>query len=150
MPSGAIVIGRDEIATLIPHAGAMCLLDRVIHWSATSIGCLSRRHMAQDNPLRSRARLGVVCGIEFAAQAMALHGRLCAGVAETPRHGYLASVRQVTCRCDRLDSFATDLTIEAERLAGDERQAMYQFALRCNDVELLSGRAAVVLEARWP
>lgn len=141
-----MVIGRDKIATLIPHAGAMCLLDRVVHWSATSIRCLSRRHMAEDNPLRSRARLGAICGVEFAAQAMALHGRLCAGLADASRHGYLASVRQVTCRCDRLDAYATDLTIEAERLAGDERQAMYQFALRCNEVELLSGRAAVVME----
>src|SRR5260221_1809051 len=143
MPSGAIVIGRDEIATLIPHAGAMCLLDRVIHWSATSIGCLSRRHMAQDNPLRSRARLGVVCGIAFAAQAMALHGRLCAGVAQTPRHGYLASVRQVTCRCDRLDSFATALPIEPGRLPGAARQATYRFALRLTEVALLGGPAAV-------
>jgi predicted hotdog family 3-hydroxylacyl-ACP dehydratase len=142
-----MVIGRDEIAALIPHAGEMCLLDGVIDWSATSIRCLSRRHMAEDNPLRSHARLGAVCGIEFAAQAMALHGSLCAGGADRPPHGYLASVRQVTCRCDRLDRFATDLTIEAERLAGDERQAMYRFALRCADIELLSGRAAVVMEA---
>jgi len=141
-----MLIGREKIATLIPHAGAMCLLDEIIHWSPTSIRCLSRQHMAPNNPLRSRARLGAVCGIEFAAQAMALHGRLCAGVADTPRHGYLASVRQVTCRYDRLDPFATDLAIEAERLAGDERQAIYRFALRCNDVELLSGRAAVVME----
>ena len=62
-----------------------------------------------------------------------------------PRHGYLASLRQLTCRCERLDLIAADLVIDAERLAGDERQAMYQFTLRCDGTELVSGRAAVVL-----
>jgi predicted hotdog family 3-hydroxylacyl-ACP dehydratase len=142
------VIGRDEIARLIPHAGTMCLIERVIDWTPASIRCLSLRHRAADSPLRSHGRLGALCGVEFAAQAMALHGRLCAGVAATPRQGYLASLRQVDCRCDSLDRFAADLIIEAEILAGDERQAMYRFALRCDDFELLSGRAAVVMNVR--
>ena len=34
---------KAEIAALIPHAGAMCLLDRVVHWDAEKIRCTSRR-----------------------------------------------------------------------------------------------------------
>jgi predicted hotdog family 3-hydroxylacyl-ACP dehydratase len=140
------MISRDKIAALIPHAGRMCLLDRVIEWSPTAIRCVSQQHHAPDNPLRSHGRLGAACGVEFAAQAMALHGRLCAAATDAPRHGYLASLRQLTCRCGRLDLIAADLVIDAERLAGDERQAMYQFTLRGDGTELVSGRAAVVLE----
>jgi predicted hotdog family 3-hydroxylacyl-ACP dehydratase len=145
-----MVIGRDEIAGLIPHAGRMCLLDRVIRWSPAAICCVSRQHGAPDNPLRSHDRLGAACGVEFAAQAMALHGRLCAGGSEAPRHGYLASLRQLACRCERLDLCAGELIIDAERVAGDERQALYRFTLRCDDRELVSGRAAVVIAAGAP
>jgi predicted hotdog family 3-hydroxylacyl-ACP dehydratase len=142
-----MMIGRAGIAALIPHSGRMCLLDAVMQWTPTSIRCVSRQHRALDNPLRSHGRLGAVCGVEFAAQAMALHGRLCAGSADAPRHGYLASLRQLACRCDRLDLFAGELIIDAERLAGDERQALYQLMLSCDDCELVSGRAAVIMEA---
>ena len=35
-------------------------------------------HRAADNPLRAHGRLGAACGIEYAAQAMAVHGALLA------------------------------------------------------------------------
>ena len=49
------------------------------------------------NPLRAHDRLSAACGIEYAAQAMAVHGALCAGLdgQQTPRNGLLASVRGV-------------------------------------------------------
>jgi len=145
--AGDIAMERDEIARLIPHAGAMCLLDRVLRWDAASIRCLTERHRDADNPLRSHGRLGALSGVEFAAQAMALHGRLAAGGATAPRHGLLVSLRQVTCRRDRLDDIDGEIVVEAERLAGGGSDAIYRFALRAADVELLSGRAAVMLDA---
>ncbi|HEX6842906.1 MAG TPA: beta-ketoacyl synthase chain length factor [Stellaceae bacterium] len=146
-PDGGAATERDDIARLIPHAGAMCLLDRVLDWDAASIRCVTRRHRDEDNPLRSHGRLGVLSGVEFAAQAMALHGRLTAGNAPAPRHGLLVSLRQVVCRCDRLDGIDGEIVVEAERLAGGGSDALYRFALRAGDVELLSGRAAVMLNA---
>jgi len=140
------MIGRDEIATLIPHAGTMCLLDEILRWDETSIRCRSARHRALDNPMRHAGRLGVLCGIEFAAQAMAAHGRLAGGVGRRPQAGYLASLRDVKCRADRLDMLAGDLLIDAERLMGDAQQVIYQFSLSADGAELLSGRAAVVLD----
>jgi predicted hotdog family 3-hydroxylacyl-ACP dehydratase len=144
---GVATVERDDIARLIPHAGAMCLLDRVLHWDAASIRCVTRRHRDADNPLRRHGRLGALSGIEFAAQAMALHGRLIAGNAPAPRHGLLVSLRQVECRCDRLDNIDGEIVIKAERLAGGESDALYRFALSAGDGELLSGRAAVMLDA---
>jgi len=140
------MIGREEIATLIPHAGAMCLLDEVLRWDETSIRCRSGRHRAADNPMRSAGRLGVLCGIEFAAQAMAAHGRLAGGIGRRPQAGYLASLRDVQCRIDRLDLLTDDLVIDAERLMGDAQQVIYRFSLASDGAELLSGRAAVVLD----
>ena len=35
---------RAKIAGLIPHAGAMCLLDGVVQWDANRISCVSRSY----------------------------------------------------------------------------------------------------------
>lgn len=140
-----MMIGRTEIATLIPHAGTMCLLDGVLNWDQVSIRCISRRHRAEDNPLRRAGRLNAICGLEFAAQAMAVHGRLSGGVSQRPQAGYLVSVRDVKCQQGRLDLLEPDLVIAAELLMGDEQRVIYQFALDCSGNEVLSGRAAVVL-----
>jgi predicted hotdog family 3-hydroxylacyl-ACP dehydratase len=54
----------------------MCLLDRVVHWDSQRIHCRASSHRSADNPLRSRDQLSAACGIEYAAQAMAVHGAL--------------------------------------------------------------------------
>ena len=132
---------------MIPHAGRMCLLDEVAQWNEAAIRCVSRSHRDRDNPLRAGAELPALCGIEYAAQAMAVHGRLSAAVAETPRAGYIASVSDVVCRATRLDDLEQDLVIDAERLAGDRERVLYRFVLSAGGTELLRGQAAVVLDA---
>jgi predicted hotdog family 3-hydroxylacyl-ACP dehydratase len=142
-----ILIDRLEIASMIPHAGTMCLLDGVLRWDAESVLCLSRCYGNSDNPMRRRdGVLGASCGIEIAAQAMAVHGRLVAGPAARPSQGYLASVRDVLLHTDRLDEVPGDLMIEAKLLMGDMAGASYLFTLVRNGIELLSGRAVVLLE----
>jgi predicted hotdog family 3-hydroxylacyl-ACP dehydratase len=142
-----VPLSRAEIAALVPHAGRMCLLHEVLEWNAASIRCVSRSHRDADNPLRAGAGLPALCGIEYAAQAMAVHGALSAAVRERPRAGYLASVSDVVCQAERLDDLAQDLLIEAERLAGDGERVLYRFALFAGGTELLRGQAAVVLSA---
>jgi predicted hotdog family 3-hydroxylacyl-ACP dehydratase len=140
------VIDRDEIARLIPHAGAMCLLDRVEAWDAGMIRCRASSHRDAGNPLAVEGRLGAACGVEYAAQAMALHGGLTGVVDGRPRSGYLASLRALSLAVDRLDDLAGDLVIEAERLAGEGASVSYGFRVSHDGVLLLSGRAAVILE----
>jgi len=140
-------IDQGRIRELIPHAGAMCLLDRVLFWDAVRIRCASGSHHRADNPLRHASRLRAICGIEYAAQAMALHGALGASQRRLPRAGYLVSVRAVVCPAVELDCQPGELTVEAERVLGDHDQAVYAFAVRADRVELLSGRATVVLDA---
>jgi predicted hotdog family 3-hydroxylacyl-ACP dehydratase len=143
------IIERDEILTMIPHAGAMCLLDAVLDWNEHSVRCLSRRYRQQDNPLRrADGVLGAACGIEIAAQAMAVQGRLASGADGRPSGGgYLASLRDVRLHVSRLEAVDGDLIIEAERLMGDARGASYRFTLTAKGIELLSGRATVLFGA---
>ena len=132
---------------MIPHAGAMCLLDGVVSWDENRIRCVSRSHLDTGNPLRAGGRLPAVCGIEYAAQAMAVHGGLAGKTRGRPRAGYLASVRGVTCRRERLDDLDGSLFVEAVRVLGDEARVIYEFRLWVGETEVLSGRAAVVLDA---
>jgi predicted hotdog family 3-hydroxylacyl-ACP dehydratase len=143
-------LGKQWIARRIPQQGSMCLLDEVTWWDAGRILCRAGSHHNPGNPLRAHGRLATVCGIEFAAQAMAVHGVLTAGAdasAMRPRMGFLVSVRGVEMLVDRLDDIAADLEVEAERLAGDGNHILYTFAIRAEGRLLLSGRAAVVLDA---
>ena len=122
------------------------MLDGVLEWDANRIVCVSRSHHAGDNPLRKDGQLPAVCGIEYAAQAMAVHGGLAGQLAGRPRAGYLANLRDVECRRSRLDDVQGDLVVEAEQLAGDGAHVIYRFKLGVGAVEVLSGQALVVLD----
>lgn len=135
------------IAAHIPHQGAMCLLERVEAWSEEGLRCTASSHRALDNPLRAEGRLGAACGIEYAAQAMAVHGALLAQTGSRPQQGYLASVRGAELQVERLDDIGADLDIQVERLSGDDNNVLYQFSVSAAGRELLSGRGAVILDA---
>lgn len=143
---------RGWIESHIPHSGRMCLLDEVLEWESDRIRCASGGHRAADHPLRAHGRLGIACGIEIAAQTMAVHGMLSAGESSRrPRAGLLAGVRGVRMYTARLDAAAADVICAATRMAGDEGTALYEFDLSSAGSILMRGRATVVLDAdhRW-
>jgi predicted hotdog family 3-hydroxylacyl-ACP dehydratase len=140
-------LDRAAIAARIPHQGAMCLLEAVSDCSEAAISCRAVSHRDPANPLRAGGRLGAANGIEYAAQAMALHGALLAADDAGPRQGYLASVRGVQLHVDRLDDLPGDLLVRAERLSGDAANILYVFTVHHGERCLLEGRAAVVLDA---
>ena len=135
-----------DIASLIPHAGSMCLLDRVADWSDDTITCLATSHLDPANPLRSRGRLPTVAGIEYALQAAAVHGALRGGEPQPP--GYLASLRMSELGAGRLDDPALGtLTAHARREHGDRNGLLYTIRLAAEDGRtLLAGRAAIILQ----
>ena len=142
------MLDHAGIAARIPHAGTMCLLSAAVDWSETTISCTATTHADPANPLCAEGRLGAAAGIEYAAQAMALHGSLLAGQGGAPRQGYLASVRGVTLHAERLDDLPGHIDVRAERLSGDANNVLYQFSLNHAGRCLLEGRAAVVLDAK--
>ena len=146
MPMTTPLLDRAGIAARIPHAGSMCLLERLDAWDREHIVCCASSHRDLNHPLRTASGLLSPCAIEYAAQAMALHGALIgadAGSAATP--GYLASARAVRLHRLRLDDLDGDLRIEARRGAGDARQILYTFAVSHAGEPVAEGRATVVL-----
>jgi len=140
------MLNRDDIARLIPHQNGMCLLDSVQSWDAERICCVARSHRLDSNPLRTGTGLSVVCGIEYAAQAVAVHGGLKTANAQAPTRGYLANVKDVHWQVGRLDDFEDDLTIDAEQLISEGGRSIYAFRIAAAGRQLLDGRVAVVLE----
>ena len=145
------MLDHAAIEALIPHRGAMCLLDGLLDWTAERITCRATGHVAPDHPLRTASGLLSVVAIEYAAQAMALHGALLArdsGGEALP--GFLASARGVMLHRARLDDLPGPLHIEAWRQAGDARQLLYAFSVRHAGETVAEGRVAVVLGIELP
>lgn len=134
-----------DIRTLIPHAGGMCLLERVLEWDDSRIALATTTHLAADNPLRSNGRLGAVHLCEYGAQAMAVHGGLLAR-AEGRRaaDGLLVSLRGVELEVERIDDLPDALTVVAERLLASAESWQYAFSVSCGTLPLARGRAAVL------
>lgn len=126
----------------------MCLLDCVETWNEQGIQCRASSHRTNDNPLRADGRLSAACGIEYAAQAMAVHGALLAPPESArARVGYLVSVRSTQLHVPRLDNITADLLVAATCITRSENNILYQFSVSADGRILLDGRAAVVLDA---
>jgi len=141
----------------------MCLLERVLDYNERAIRCETLSHLNPANPLRRNGHLSGICGIEYAAQAMALHRALNrsddvdprvrasgtdtvrASAPETNRHGYLVSVRETRCDTRYLDTIDTALDVRAEYVFGDASRMVYTFVVATGETQLVSGRAAVML-----
>jgi predicted hotdog family 3-hydroxylacyl-ACP dehydratase len=135
----------DAIEHLLPHVGAMRMIAAVAHWSDESIECVARSHHDPANPLRVGGILPAACGLEYGAQAMAIHGALVAGRDAKPRVGLLVAAHELVWRVARLDTISGALTVRARRLLGSAQQVAYEFAVLDLERSLVSGRASVML-----
>ncbi len=141
-------ITKDEICQMVPHSGAMCLLHEVAEWDEDQILCLATSHHDPANPLRHEGRLPALCAIEYAAQAMAVHGGLTARKHQgKPRVGFLGSVRDVKLFADYLDDIAAPLEVRAIRQMADASHSLYELRVSAAGRELMTGRAAVFLQS---
>jgi predicted hotdog family 3-hydroxylacyl-ACP dehydratase len=135
------------IASLLPHTGAMVMLESIEHFDDTRIVCATTRHRAADNPMRIGigGRLRALCGIEFAAQAMALHGALRRSPPSALRHGRVAAVRDVVVHCRYLDAVEGPLVVECRLEAAAGNAYAYLFTLNGGGEVLLRGTATVMM-----
>jgi predicted hotdog family 3-hydroxylacyl-ACP dehydratase len=154
----AAPLDHAAIAALVPHAGSMCLLERALAWDETALVCSASSHRDPANPLRTPSGLLAPCAIEYAAQAMALHGALLGHASLQPskpgaqpgKPGFLASARGVRFARLRLDDLAGDLRVEVRRQAGDAQQILYAFSVTHAGDTVAEGRATVVLDTPLP
>ena len=136
----------DGWQSLIPHQGAMCLLDEIVAWNGDVLHARSRSHQRIDHPLRSDGRLRAVHLCEYGAQAMAVHGGLLARTAgSVAAPGFLVSLRAVELDVARIDDLPDALDVHAERLLGSGAGWQYAFRVEHAGSLLARGRAAVLI-----
>jgi predicted hotdog family 3-hydroxylacyl-ACP dehydratase len=117
----------------------MCLLDRVLHWDERSIRCSAASHRDRDNPLREAGGLATLAGIEYAAQAAAVHGSLLAAT-PVPRSGVLAALKNVTTTRPWLHDVVEDIVVETTLLHSDPNGGIFAFVLFVDTESVLSGQ----------
>ncbi|MGH7183176.1 MAG: hydroxymyristoyl-ACP dehydratase [Nitrospiraceae bacterium] len=142
-----LTMTKPALCRLIPHHGTMCLLDKVERWDDTGLVCTTGSHREATNPLRRDNRLDTICGLEYAAQAMAVHvGLLEQGKERRLTVGYLGAVKNLMLRAIRLDDVKGDLTVQATRLVGESGSFIYAFRVSVDQQALLDGRASIFLK----
>lgn len=143
-------LDRGQIARLIPHGGAMCLIDEVVSWDAQRIHCRSRSHLDPANPLRRGGRLAALHLIEYGAQSMAIHGGLDAqSRGENAAPGLLVSAREVQLLVETLDDLPGALELHAEQQLANASGWLYAFRALCGELLLGSGRLAVMINSSF-
>ena len=134
----------ERIAALIPHAGTMCLLERILHWDDTSVTLATTTHRNPDNPLATAAGLRAIHLCEYGAQAMAVHGGLAAHArGERALPGLLVSLRDIALHCAFVNDLEGELIVQATRLHDGGVAWAYAFSVLHADVLLAQGRATV-------
>lgn len=142
-----LILNKAALCRLIPHHGTMCLLETVEQWDDTGILCTATSHRHATNPLRRHNQLEAICGLEYAAQAMAVH----VGLLEQRKErrltvGYLGAVKNLMLRTARLDDVKENLTLQATRLVGETGCFIYTFRVSAERRVLLEGRASIFLK----
>jgi len=139
------MLSHEELCALIPHAGSMCLLERVVEWDDESILCEAQSHHADHHPLARNGRLSSVYALEYAAQAMAVHGGLLARRDyRSLGGGYLAALREVLITSRDLQMLQGMLLVRAKQLMAQGGNLIYQFEVAADGNILASGRATVI------
>lgn len=142
---------RLHIAELIPHRGAMCLLDTIERWDDHYILCVATSHHRLDNPLRDATGLRTVCAIEYGAQAMAAHAALLGtSTAHGLAAGLLVAAREIVMSMSHLDGIVGALTIRAERVSVNGHGSIYGIIVTGEGRTLLTGRLSVMIPATNP
>jgi predicted hotdog family 3-hydroxylacyl-ACP dehydratase len=134
-------IDRERLFTLIPHAGSMCLLDRVMHHSEQAIECSTGTHRDLNNPLRRAGQLSALHLAEYAAQAMAAHGALVTDGNAQP--GMLAALRDIRLQVERIDMIEAELIVRATRRLAQREGSLYDFSVHSDGRLLCEGRIAI-------
>ncbi|MDH5428817.1 MAG: 3-hydroxylacyl-ACP dehydratase [Nitrospirota bacterium] len=140
-------LSKLELSKYLPHGDTMCLLSSVTHWDSSSINCRTSTHRHQDNPLQQHGVLGILCGLEYAAQAMGVHVGLTQNISEhNASVGYLGAIRDIQVNQPTFQQIAEDLTIEAHLLLEQHMSFIYAFSIKAREEILLQGRASIFIQ----
>lgn len=139
------MLAKPEWEHLIPHRGAMSLLDAVLDWDDARIHMRAISHADVNHPLRSNGMLRAVHLCEYGAQAMAVHGGLIAQrMGKVAAPGLLVSLRGVRLQVARIDDLRGAIDVRAVKLLDSGSSWQYEFRIEYRGRLLAEGRAAVI------
>ena len=150
-----MLIERAAIEAMIPHSGAMCLLDAVEEWDEQHILCRTESHRRDDNPFLLEGQLDAVLLVEYGAQAAAIHASLLTekGAEQGIREGqtaYIGAVKNLQLYEPAVAPDIKTLHIEAQCILNNANGAIYQIqcSAKKSDGEhrpIISARVVLVL-----
>ena len=142
-----IILNKTAIAELIPHADEIVLLDSCILSSAEGLTCISNSHTDKNNPLRNANGLSATSGVEYAAQAIAVHAALQNN--KNTGQGLLVACKNIICRLRYLDTIATEIQIQVEHIGGSVELGVLQYKFHINASgkvqKLISGELSIAI-----
>ena len=139
-----VMVDKAQIQTLIPHSGAMCLLEAVTAWDEDGVVCVTRTHRDLANPLRRQGRLAMLHACEYGAQAAAIHGGLRAQAAgQSAPAGYLAALREVRWFAEDLAAVDAPLEVAARLVLGDADYCIYAIQISAAGQVLAEARITI-------
>lgn len=140
-----MTIDGARLAALVPHAGAMRLIDSVSAFTDTTLLAHAGGHRDVAHPLRRNGRLASLHLAEYGAQAMAVHGGLLgASRGEPVAPGMLVALRDVMLEVERIDDVPGELDIAVTRLGDFGHSLIYSFDVSAAGRRLATGRATVI------
>ncbi len=138
----------DQLYSRLPHAGAMCLVGKLVTADHDSVRCSATSHHRADNPLRVGGVLLSVCALEYAAQAFALHSLFVADEfgddAPDRTRVFVALAKAVELHVDRLDDFSGELLIDGLVLLRQAHSVVYRFEVIAGEQILASGQIGLM------
>ncbi len=145
------MIDSQTIKTLIPHGEQMSLIDAVEFWDDARIQCTTKSHQSPLNPLLDNGQLKSVLLIEYAAQAMAIHGALLhrslaseQKTAKQQKLQVIGSVKNLNIHVDTFQSYTQIINIEATRLMTNETGAIYTFTASAGTTPIIDAKLILI------
>lgn len=112
------------LSAVVPHRGAMLLLDEVV--SGDDHGIVCRVTPRADGTFAADGGVAAVVAVEYMAQACAAWlGWQALRRGEPPAGGWLVGLRDVELACDRF-AFGTPLEVHARHGFGEQRLASFE------------------------
>jgi predicted hotdog family 3-hydroxylacyl-ACP dehydratase len=125
-PAAWVPAGPDALPLLLPQAGRMRVLERVLCHDPRATLCEAR--IDPGTPLCQHGAAPTELGIELLAQCMAAHGGLTAPDGRSPRRGFLVGSRRIELRTRTFRS-GERLWVRAEHVRGEAGMVAFRCAL---------------------
>lgn len=132
----------------LPHALDMRLIEEIVSWDKSNIYCQSRLTTAFAHPLQlDDGSFPVICLLEYAAQALALHGLLCTSSNKGIQSASIISCKRLAIASSSITNCDLTIDVSATLRAQSSGAASYRVSVTQGDdnTSLLRGDLMVLL-----